>query len=130
VDPRAGPAPAAERPRHELRGDLVLDVALLLAADRVPQRRLELPDALLGRLTDDGCRQQLLLEAEREQPLPVLRIEVLALVLRRDPAARLHLVAAALLQRLLRELRLELLGRTRPPGPQPVNDDVLEPHTR
>ena len=121
-------AAARQRARHELIRDFLADVAHLLAADGMRLRFGDFFRAIERFLADDRCRQQLLFHAKRQQPVPVLVVEVLLFLEGTGPAAAFHLEAAAALQRGFGELALEVFRFNGPARGQAVDDEVLDPH--
>jgi len=94
IDPGAGAALATERPRAQLLGDLHFKVAHLPLADRKTLGvflDLRAPQCLLA---DDGGRQQLLFDTERDQVLLVQGMQQATTGRRGNPAAAEHVERA------------------------------------
>ena len=108
----------------------LLELAHLPPPDREALLLFDHLGAIGRDLPDDRGRQQLLLDAERDQVLAVRGVHEALAGARVHPAAALHVEAAARLQRALCEFLFQLSRSNRPVGRQAIDDQILEPHGR
>lgn len=106
VDPGEHAAAAGEGARHQLLRHLLAQFLQLLAAKLEALLLGQLLGALVGLLLDHRRGQQAMLEAQAHQPLAADRMRQHLVAQRRQPAAALHVLAAAGVEGLLRELLL------------------------
>ena len=128
VDPRKHAPAAGEGARQQLLRDLLAQLLHLLAAELVALLLGQLLGALVGLLLDHGGGQQAVLEAEADQELAAHGMHQHLVTERRQPAAALHVLAAAGVEGLLRKLFLEALGAHVPGGGKAIDLQILEPH--
>ena len=128
IEPREHAPPASEGTRQQLLRDLLAQFLHLLAPELVALLFGQLLGTLVGLLLDHGRGQQAMLEAEADQELAAHGVHQHLVAQRRQPAAALHVLAAAGVEGLLRKLFLEALGAHVPGGGKAIDLQILEPH--